>query len=111
MASETAIDATLPPGAVFATRYEVVSLLGRGAMGAVYRVVDRELGETVALKVLDVLAKPFDLDGSMVRISASVGAALFPLHGEGGQDLLKRADQAMYAAKHAGKNRFHRADG
>ena len=47
----------------------------------------------------------------MVRISASVGAALFPLHAEGGQDLLKRADQAMYAAKHAGKNRFHRAEG
>ncbi|MGA4475577.1 diguanylate cyclase domain-containing protein [Ectopseudomonas chengduensis] len=67
--------------------------------------------ETVALKVLDVLAKPFDLDGSMVRISASVGAALFPLHAEGGQDLLKRADQAMYAAKYAGKNRFHSADG
>ncbi len=56
MASETAIDATLPPGAVFATRYEVVSLLGRGAMGAVYRVVDRELGETVALKVLTAAA-------------------------------------------------------
>jgi GGDEF domain-containing protein len=40
-----------------------------------------------------------------------VGAALFPLHAEDGQDLLKRADQAMYAAKHAGKNRFHSADG
>ncbi|MDN5517161.1 MAG: diguanylate cyclase [Pseudomonas sp.] len=63
--------------------------------------------ERVALKVLDVLAKPFDLDGCVVRISASVGAALFPLHGENGQDLLKYADQAMYAAKHAGKNRFH----
>ena len=65
----------------------------------------------IDVKVLDVLAKPFDLDGSMVRISASVGAALFPLHAEDGQDLLKRADQAMYSAKHAGKNRFHSEGG
>lgn len=67
----------------------------------------REDCESVALKVLQVLGKPFDLGGSEVRISASVGAALFPLHGENGQQLLKYADQAMYAAKHAGKNRFH----
>ena len=61
----------------------------------------------VALKVLDVLAQPFDLDGHPARISASVGAALYPLQAYNGADLLKQADQAMYVAKHAGKNRFH----
>ncbi len=61
----------------------------------------------VALKVLDVLAQPFDLDGHPARISASVGAALYPLQADNGADLLKQADQAMYVAKHAGKNRFH----
>ncbi len=35
----------------FASRYEVVSLLGQGGMGSVFRVRDRELGEDVALKV------------------------------------------------------------
>ena len=42
----------LENGALFANRYQVVDLVGTGGMGAVYRVVDRELGETVALKTL-----------------------------------------------------------
>ncbi len=43
---------TLDLGADFAGRYDVVKLLGRGGMGAVYEVKDRALGETVALKLL-----------------------------------------------------------
>lgn len=63
--------------------------------------------ETVARKVLAAVEQPFDLNGFEVRISASVGAALFPLHGHDGHDLVAHADKAMYAAKHAGKNRFN----
>src|SRR5689334_20025545 len=42
----------LAPGGVFADRYEVLAPLGEGGMGAVYRVLDRELREEIALKVL-----------------------------------------------------------
>jgi len=42
----------LHPGEVFAGRYEVQGLIGRGGMGAVYRVRDRELGEEIAIKTL-----------------------------------------------------------
>jgi predicted Ser/Thr protein kinase len=40
----------LPPGKVILDRYEIVSLLGEGAMGEVYLADDRRLGERVALK-------------------------------------------------------------
>jgi len=42
----------LEPGAVFAGRYEIKEVLGAGGMGVVYRAVDRELKEPVAIKTL-----------------------------------------------------------
>ncbi len=44
--------AGLVEGALFASRFEILGPLGRGGMGMVYRAFDRELGETVAIKVL-----------------------------------------------------------
>ncbi|MBC7894793.1 MAG: protein kinase [Cytophagaceae bacterium] len=42
----------LANGEIFANRYQIVDLIGVGGMGAVYRALDKELGETVALKTL-----------------------------------------------------------
>src|SRR4029434_5500402 len=44
--------ARFPPGRIFASRYRIVSLLGRGAMGEVYRADDLRLGQSVALKLM-----------------------------------------------------------
>ena len=44
--------ATLRPGSTFAGRYEIKEVLGMGGMGVVYRAMDRELGEPVAIKTL-----------------------------------------------------------
>ena len=44
--------ARFAPGRILASRYRIVSLLGRGAMGEVYRADDLRLGQSVALKLM-----------------------------------------------------------
>jgi len=51
-------DARFPPGRIFASRYRIVSLLGRGATGEVYRADDLKLGQRVALKLLSPSGGP-----------------------------------------------------
>ncbi len=47
-----AVGAGLVPGSLFASRYEVKEILGQGGMGTVFKAVDRELGEVIAIKTL-----------------------------------------------------------
>ncbi len=62
----------------------------------------------VAGKIIQSLSEPFRLGNSTGHhIQASVGISMFPLDGRDGATLLKNADIAMYAAKAAGKNRYH----
>ena len=61
------------PGYVFASRYRIVSLLGRGAMGEVYRADDIKLGQTVALKFLSADSSPEPL--RIARFMAEVRLA------------------------------------
>lgn len=51
------------------------------------------------------LAKPFPVGGEQIMISASVGLALYPVHGMDAQSLIKKADQAMYQAKIASRDK------
>lgn len=66
----------------------------------------REDAERIMHNVLQALCQSFDLSGTEVAISASIGAVLYPTHGTDLDALIGRADTAMYAAKNAGKNQF-----
>jgi diguanylate cyclase (GGDEF)-like protein len=62
--------------------------------------------EQVAAKIVATLAQPILIDDLDLRVSGSVGIAIFPSHGESGRELLQCADQAMYRAKQDGRNRY-----
>lgn len=59
----------------------------------------------LARKLIDALMQPHTIKGSQVRVGASIGIALYPAHATGSEDLIAKADEAMYQAKHLGKNR------
>ena len=58
----------------------------------------------IAENMLAQITAPFDLLPQIAYVSASVGITLYPADGETVADLLKNADQAMYAAKNLGRN-------
>jgi diguanylate cyclase (GGDEF)-like protein len=54
-----------------------------------------------------LLGAPYSFEGVSLRITASVGAAMFPEDGGSVEDLSRQADMAMYRAKELGRNTFH----
>jgi diguanylate cyclase (GGDEF)-like protein/PAS domain S-box-containing protein len=61
-------------------------------------------------RVLEEMARPFPIGNETLKISASVGATIFPFDSSDTDTLLRHADQAMYQAKQSGRNRFHLFD-
>jgi len=60
--------------------------------------------ERVAKKIIEALSSPFDLDGKICSVSASIGIAIYDGKRETAEQLVKIADEAMYVAKSSGKN-------
>jgi diguanylate cyclase len=65
------------------------------------RIETAEGAVTVANKLQAALEEPFVLEGLALEVEASIGLALYPEHGNDPDELLQRADIAMYAAKQA----------
>lgn len=68
---------------------------------------DQVITERIAQNILDKMAEPFNLDDKLIYISTSIGISVYPNDGHEVDTLLKNADQAMYAAKDMGRNRYH----
>lgn len=59
-------------------------------------------------RLLDVTTEPVQIDNLILKVSVSIGVTIYPQSGDPGADqLMRQADQAMYEAKKAGKNRYH----
>jgi diguanylate cyclase (GGDEF)-like protein len=70
------------------------------------KVNDSHAAAKVASRILEIMKEPFRFDGHELYNGASIGITLFPNDGTEVNDLIKRADIAMYHAKEQGRNNF-----
>ena len=70
------------------------------------QLADNRHVEVIAQSIIAKLAEPFLLGNDIVHVSASIGITLYPADATDVEQLLKNADQAMYAAKNQGRNCF-----
>lgn len=59
----------------------------------------------VARRMISAMQLPFEINGNSLYVSTSIGAAVYPIHGDSDVKLLAHADTAMYRAKETGKAR------
>ncbi|MGE5490760.1 MAG: putative bifunctional diguanylate cyclase/phosphodiesterase, partial [Actinomycetota bacterium] len=89
---------------------DTVARLGGDEFVLIIKAQDFGDCEAATLRVLSTLSAPYAIDGMQVELSASIGVTLYPSDGADPDVLLRHADQAMYIAKQAGRNRYHLFD-
>jgi diguanylate cyclase (GGDEF)-like protein len=83
---------------------EIVARLGGDEFAIVQAGTDQPAhASLLAERIIEVLGKPFDIDGHEVTIGASVGIAVSGADGGDADTLLKHADMALYRAKADGR--------
>ena len=70
------------------------------------KINDKSIVGKIGSNVIQSVRKPIHWKGNMLSVSASVGIALHPEHGNESEQLIKQADRAMYEAKRNGKNQY-----
>jgi diguanylate cyclase (GGDEF)-like protein/PAS domain S-box-containing protein len=66
--------------------------------------------QAVLDRLLLEISAPYQVGGRCLRVSASIGVAIYPLDNADPDTILRHADQAMYQAKQAGRNRYQLFD-
>jgi diguanylate cyclase (GGDEF)-like protein len=79
-------------------------------MIALWHVANARDVTTVAAKVVEIISEPYIIEGRNIIVTTSVGVGVFPAHGEDADTLMRSADNALYAAKRAGKNAYRISD-
>lgn len=87
---------------------DVISRLGGDEFAVVLKRATANEAIQVAKKLLShIEAVDFSVDEQIHRLSASIGITLFPEYGATVEDLLARADLAMYRVKESGRGGWH----
>jgi len=94
-------------------RHEMFFRLGGDEFAVLMPNSDEQQARALAERIVRGISQiPFRFEGQVLHISSSLGIALYPIHAADQEQLVVRADTAMYQAKQAGKNawRLYRQD-
>lgn len=69
-------------------------------------IVHEKQVEDIAKSIIEVFHEPIYVEGIYVDIKTSIGISFFPRDGDKSQELIQKADKAMYEAKKTGNNKF-----
>lgn len=83
-----------------------IARLGGDEITVLYQDCDEPEASVLAEELVAVIQQPYRLKDNDFYVTASVGIAMFPDHGQEAAELLKNADAAMYEVKKNGKNGF-----
>jgi diguanylate cyclase (GGDEF)-like protein len=85
---------------------DVLARLGGDEFAVIQSECDDQRAASIdlAMRISKLIAKPFQLPGHRVEIGTSIGIAIAPEHGSEQEQLLKKADLALYRSKSAGRN-------
>jgi diguanylate cyclase (GGDEF)-like protein len=87
--------------------FDTVARLG-GDEFAIVQAIDQPADSTaLALRLIEALSAPYDINGSRVIIGTSIGIALVPEDGDNVDEIIKNADMALYRSKADGRGRYH----
>lgn len=86
---------------------DLVARMGGDEFAVIQKsVVSEEQAVALAQRVCEVMREPFDLDGIVANIGASVGLEVVKTPGMRSSEVISRADLALYAAKAAGRSTY-----
>ena len=77
---------------------------------ALHEAIDVGQVARLVSKVIAAVSKPYEIQGTDVQMTVSVGVSVYPMHGQDVKTLMKSADLALYEAKKAGKNDYRISD-
>jgi len=84
---------------------DTIARFGGDEFGLLLDGAGEDQAVEVAQRLLSRLSEPLEVAGRQLSLGASIGIALHPRDGEDADELVRRADVAMYAAKEAGRGR------
>ncbi|MCW8930000.1 MAG: EAL domain-containing protein [Gammaproteobacteria bacterium] len=94
------------------TRKEDIVSRFSGDEFAILFICEKPIGQIlfeasiISNKIIKQMSNPFFISNKEIFIGSSIGISIFPDHGDSVENLLKKADIAMYEAKNRGRNNF-----